>query len=242
MTTLSKIIITILVSLLLASCKWDINFGEGKKGNGNVVAETREIVEDFKAIDAAEGLDVYITQGKEFGIEVKADENIIEFINTEIKQGTLYINTEERIGRAKSKKVLVTLPEIVAIDASSGSDVFGQNVLEADKLDISSSSGADVRIEVNTQSLTCDASSGADIDVSGKTINMRANASSGADIDARDLMAENCIADASSGADISVNATKELTASASSGGDVRYSGNPEIVNKSKSSAGNVTKN
>lgn len=242
MTTLSKIIITVLMGLLLTSCNWDINFGEGKRGNGNVVSETRDVIEEFNIVDAAEGLDVYVTQGKEFSIEVEADENIIEYINTDIKDGTLYVNCEEAIGRAKSKKIFVTLPEIIALDASSGSDIYGQTVITADKLDLSSSSGADIKVEVNTQSLTCDASSGADIDVKGKTVNMRANASSGADIDGRDLTAENCIADASSGADISVNATKELTASASSGGDVRYSGNPEILNKSKSSAGNVTKN
>lgn len=241
MTTISKIIITILISLLLTSCQWDINFGEGKKGNGNVVSESRNITEDFTVVDAAEGLDVYITQGKEFNIEVEADENIIEFITTDIEGGILYVQTEERIGRAKSKKIFVTLPEVEAIRASSGSDVYGQGVITGNKVDISCSSGADIKLEVNTESLTCDASSGADIDVSGKTVNFRANASSGADIDGRELTAENCIADASSGGDISVNATKELTASASSGGDVSYSGNPEIVNKSKSSAGSVTK-
>ncbi|WP_340198945.1 head GIN domain-containing protein [Ascidiimonas sp. W6] len=242
MTTLSKIIITILVSIFLTSCQWDINFGEGKKGNGNVVSETRDITEDFNVINAAEGLDVYITQGKDFSIEVEADNNIIEYINTDISGGTLHIDTEERIGRAKSKKVYVTLPEIIEISASSGSDVYGQGVIESSKLALSSSSGADIRLEVNTENLICDASSGADIDISGRTINLRANASSGADIDGRELTAENCNADASSGADISINATKELTASASSGGDVRYSGNPEIVNKSKSSAGSVSKN
>ncbi|XLS27780.1 head GIN domain-containing protein [Flavobacteriaceae bacterium M23B6Z8] len=239
MTTISKIIISVLASIFLSSCV--VNFGEGKRGNGNVVSETREVTEDFNVVHAAEGLDVYITQGKEFSIDVEADENIIEYINTEINDGTLRIDCEEQIGRAKSKKIYVTLPEIVAINASSGSDVFGQGLIEADKLDISSSSGADIRIEVDTQNLTCDASSGADIDISGNAINLRANASSGADIDGRSLTVENCTADASSGSDISINVTKELNASASSGADVRYSGNPEIVNKSKSSAGSVTK-
>ena len=239
MTTISKIIISVLASIFLSSCV--VNFGEGKRGNGNVVSEIREVTEDFNVVHAAEGLDVYITQGKEFSIDVEADENIIEYINTEINDGTLRIDCEEQIGRAKSKKIYVTLPEIVAINASSGSDVFGQGLIEADKLDISSSSGADIRIEVDTQNLTCDASSGADIDISGNAINLRANASSGADIDGRSLTVENCTADASSGSDISINVTKELNASASSGADVRYSGNPEIVNKSKSSAGSVTK-
>lgn len=239
MTTLSKIIITVLASIFLTSC--NINFGEGMRGNGNVVSETREVTEDFNIVKASEGLDVYITQGKDFSIEIEADENIIEFINTEINEGTLRIDCEEQIGRAKSKKVYVTLPEIIAINASSGSDVFGQGLIESNKLDLSSSSGADIRIEVDAESLTCDASSGADIDISGNAINLRANASSGADIDGRELTVENCTADASSGADISINVTKELNASASSGADVRYSGNPEVLNKSKSSAGSVTK-
>ncbi|WP_340074930.1 head GIN domain-containing protein [Leptobacterium sp. I13] len=242
MTTLLKIITTLLLSLFLTSCQWDVMIGEGKKGNGNVVTESRNTNESFTVIKASEGLDVYVTQDDKTDIRVEADENIIEFIRTDIKNGVLRIHTEERIGRAKSKKVYVSLPEITALYSNSGADLYSIGLIKVDELRLDSSSGADIEVEVDVDELRLDSSSGADIEVSGKADFLFADASSGSDIKATNLTARKCIADVSSGADISVNVTDELTADASSGGDVHYSGNPEIVKKDRSSAGRISKN
>ncbi|NER14109.1 DUF2807 domain-containing protein [Leptobacterium flavescens] len=240
MTTLSKIIITVLISLLFVSCQFDINLGEGKRGNGNVVTEKRAADEDFTVVKATEGLDVYVTQDNKTSITVEADENVIELIRTDIRNGVLHIHTEERIGRAKSKKVHVSLPDIAALRSTSGADLYGTDVIKADKIELSSNSGADLKVEVEATEVECDTSSGADIVVSGTADLLIADASSGSDIRAGKLVVSKCIADASSGADIKVNATDELTANASSGGDVRYSGDP-VVKKRRSSAGGVYK-
>ena len=241
MTTVTKILITALVSLFFASCHWDINLGEGKKGNGNVTSEKRNVTEDFHTVKATEGLDVYVEQGDDMAIEVEADENIIEYIRTDINNGVLKIHTEERIGRAKSKKVHVRLPEVRALHSSSGADLYGKGIITADNLVLDASSGSDLKVEVAASEVNCDSSSGADIKVSGTANVLIADASSGSDINARELTVKKCIAEASSGADITVNATEELSASASSGADINYSGNPEIVKKNKSSSGSVSK-
>ncbi len=240
MSTLIKIIVTVIISLLFVSCQWDINLGEGERGNGNVVTETREVNDAFTIIKATEGLDVYVTQDNKTSIRIEADENIIDLIKTDIKNGVLKVHTEERIGRAKSKKVYISLPEITSLQSNSGADLYSTAVIKADRIELDSSSGADIKVEIEANEIECDASSGADIVVSGSADILYADASSGSDIKASRLIVVKCIADASSGADIRVNATEELTANASSGGDVRYSGDP-IVKKHKSSAGSVSK-
>ena len=52
MTTLSKITIALVVSLLLSSCSF--NFGDGKKGNGELTEQNREITNSFDRISASE--------------------------------------------------------------------------------------------------------------------------------------------------------------------------------------------
>ena len=94
MTTLAKIAIAFLLALFASSCAFDINFGDGKKGNGVVVDEARKVMEDFTVVSAAEGLDVFVTQGDEYSISVEADENVIDLIATDIKDGKLKIHTE----------------------------------------------------------------------------------------------------------------------------------------------------
>lgn len=238
MTTLVRIAIGLVLALFASSCV-NINFGNGKKGNGIVAEETRKVTEDFTEISAAEGLDVFVTQGDMFKILVEADENVIELIATDIKDGKLRIHALENIGSATTN-IYVSLPEITVLESSSGANLIGQNIINSQKLDLEASSGSDLEIEVVSSEIEADASSGADIKISGQTAILYANASSGADISARDLMAKRCNADASSGAGIAVNVSEALTADASSGADISYSGDPE-VSKKKSVSGSVRK-
>lgn len=239
MTTLARIAIAALLALFTSSCAFDISFGEGKRGNGQVVEESRKITDEFTAVYASEGLDVFVTQGDDFSINVEADENIIDLIGTDIRDGRLKVHAIENIGRA-TKNVYVTLPEITALETSSGADLIAQNTISANKIELEASSGSDLEVEVDANEVVADTSSGADIKVSGRTDVLYADASSGSDIKARGLMAKRCTADASSGADISVNVSESLVADASSGADISYTGDAS-VQKKKSVSGSVHK-
>lgn len=239
MTTLIKIIVASLLSLTLFSCNFDINMNSGVKGNGDVVTEDRTINKPFTAIKATEGLDVYLTQGENESIIVEADENLQELIITEVENGVLKIHTDKNIGNASSKKVIVTFKDIASIISTSGSDVYSTNTITVENLELKSTSGSDMKLNVKTTSLNCKSTSGSDMRLSGSTTNLIAEATSGSDIKAADLKAESSQVKATSGADVTVNTSKKLTASANSGGDVKYYGNPESVEKNDSPSGSI---
>lgn len=239
MTTLARLAIAALMALLTSSCAFNMNWGDGKQGNGQVTEESRNVSEDFTTVYASEGLDVFVSQGDDYEILVEADENIIDLIGTDIEDGKLKIHAIENIGRA-TKKVYVTLPEVDALKSSSGADLIAQTLIKSDKIVLDASSGSDIEVEVLANEVEADASSGADIKVSGKTDTLYADASSGSDIKARNLTAKTCTADASSGADISVNVSEKLTADASSGADISYTGEAAVTKK-KSVSGSVRK-
>jgi hypothetical protein len=239
MTTLARMAIALFMALFLSSCVFDVNFGQGKKGNGVVVKDSREVYSEFTQVTASEGLDVYVTQGDDYEIRVEADENIIDLIGTDIKNGKLRVHAIENIGMA-TKKVFVTLPEITALDASSGADLISRNMIRANKISLEASSGAGIKVELVADEVEVDTSSGADIRMTGEATLMYADASSGSDIRARDFTVKTCHADASSGADISVNVSEFLIADASSGADISYTGEAS-VEKKKSVSGRVHK-
>lgn len=241
MTTLAKIIVATLLSLTLFSCNFDINMNSGVRGNGNVQIDERHINKPFNAINAAEGLDVYLTQSESESITVEADENLHKLIITEVVDGVLKIHTRENIGKASSKKILVNFKDIAAITSTSGSDVYSTNTITTNYLKLKSTSGSDMKLDVNTSVLECKSTSGSDLRLSGKTEKLIAEATSGSDIKAADLNAESSQVKATSGADITINTSKELTAKASSGGDIKYYGNPEKVNKSDGVSGSIRK-
>lgn len=242
MTTLVRISIALALALFLSSCGFDINFGDfgsGKKGNGTVVEENREITSEFTEVHASEGLEVYVTQAADFSISVEADENIIDLIGTEIKNGKLKVHAIENIGRA-TKKVFVSLPEVTGLLSSSGAHLTAQNKIASTNLILDASSGAHINAEAKADKLEIDASSGANIDLSGSASETYVDGSSGANIRAKNLVTTECRAEASSGANININVSKSLTADASSGGNISYSGDAEVTKK-KSVSGNVTK-
>lgn len=234
----TNIILAISAALILSAC---INLNPGKKGNGNVVTEDRNVSENFTEVRASAGMDVFLTEGGENKIVVEADENLLALIKTEINGGKLEITTTGNIGFYKSKKVYVTYTELNNIEASSGAEIRGNSVIRSERLSLKSSSGAEIKVEVFSKELSAKTSSGADIKVSGKASSFTAEASSGSDLDAKKLLTINCNAKASSGADISVNVQERLETKVSSGGDINYYGNPNSVDSNKSSAGSVRK-
>ena len=223
------------------SCQFNSNFGFGVKGNGNVETQERQINDNFNEIRVSRGLDVYLTQSDNVSIEVQADENLHDIIMTEVENNILRIYADENINYAASKKVMVSFKDINKISSSSGSDVYSTNTIITESLELSTSSGSDMELEVDTHVIECNSSSGSDLRLSGKTDMLYADASSGSDIKASNLKSNKCEARASSGADITVNTSKELYAKASSGGDIKYYGNPEKISKKDGTSGSIKK-
>ncbi|MFC4720979.1 head GIN domain-containing protein [Geojedonia litorea] len=241
MTTLTKIIVSTLFTFLLFSCNFNMNFSPGISGNGNVVTVDRTVEGNFDKIEVSRGMDVYLTQSDTETIEVEADENLQDIIVTEVKNNVLKIYADQNIRHSKSQKVFVNFKAVTSISSSSGSDVFSTNTITAERLELSTSSGSDMELNVNTEHINCSSSSGSDLKLSGKTNSLYAEASSGSDIKAGNLDAVSSHVKASSGADITVNTSKELIAKASSGGDIKYYGNPEKIDKSDGVSGSISK-
>ncbi|MCF6297406.1 MAG: DUF2807 domain-containing protein [Flavobacteriaceae bacterium] len=238
MRTILKTLILLLVFISTTSC---IFGGFGIKGNRNVVSENRKISSDFEAIKVSQGITVHLTQDNHVDLSIEADENIIDLLVTEVEGGVLKIYFEKKVSRAKAKNVYLTAKKISNIKTSSGACVKTMNTLKIKSITLKSSSGSRIEAKLDTQKVDCSTSSGSNTNLSGTTVFFEGSSSSGSHIDARDLESKIGNVKVSSGAGISVDVKDELTARASSGGNIHYSGNPQVVNKSKSSGGSISK-
>lgn len=214
-------------------------FMDGVKGDGNVISKNRKISDDFSRVEVSRGLDLYITKSKNVSLEVEADENLHELIETEVRDGVLRITSSRNIWSASSKKIHLSVDHLNGIGVNSGAEVRTQNTFVSDQLDLDISSGASAEMELEVQDLSCDISSGADAKLSGDAVNFRVSSSSGSDVKAYDLRAQNCKADASSGSDIKLMATETIEAEASSGADISFKGNPKVLRTKDNSGGSV---
>lgn len=225
------------IMLLLSSC-WFM--GPSVRGNGNVTEETRQ-VKEFDQIEVSRGMNVYITQGSPAKIVVVADNNLHEAIETKVEGGVLKVYVSENIRWAKEKKVMVTVEKLSRVESSSGSNVFSQNQIMAEDMELSAGSGANLTMEVNAKQLTADCSAGANIRLSGLAKEAELETSSGANLKGQELKATNCKMRASSGGNVWATVTERLEAKASSGGNVFYYGEPAATEIDCSSGGNVNR-
>jgi hypothetical protein len=225
------------LSVIFSSC-WVI--GPSVKGNGNVTEEVRQL-DGFDRIKVSRGMNVYITQGSPAKVVVIADSNLHEVIETRVSGGVLKVYVTENIRWAEEKKVMVTVEKLSEVETTSGSNVWSQNQIVTENLELKASSGANQTMEVNAQFLSASCSSGANIKLSGLAKDAELGASSGANLKGQDLKADRCKMSASSGGNVSSSVVEKLDAHASSGGSVDYYGEPASIEVNTSSGGSVNR-
>jgi len=207
-------------------------------GNNHVVKKTREAGK-FTGLKVSSGIDVYLQQSDNESIAVEADENLHEYIETEIRDGILNVYTEANIREAEMKRVYVTMKEIRSLKTSSAGDIIGETPVKTDKIELSASSAGNIKLEVYAKEIEADISSSGDVTLSGEADILDASLSSAGDLNAYGLEVREADISASSAGDADVNVSERLRARASSAGDINYRGNPKYIDAHSSSAGGI---
>ena len=228
------------ITVLAISCSVGGQSWKTIHGNHNVAKSERN-VGPFTGIKVSSGVDVYLKQGDNETITVEADENLHEYIITEVKGGVLHVYTEANIRDAEKERVYVTMKEIKSVETSSAGDVVGESAVRSEKLELSASSAGDINLEIYAKEVEADLSSSGDMTLRGETDNLKADLSSAGDLNAYDLKAREADISVSSAGDADINVSERITARASSAGDIRYMGDPKYVDAHTSSAGGIHK-
>jgi len=232
--------LTVTIAILSISACTHAQYRKTVHGNGNVVTKERK-AEDFTGIKVSSGIDVYLKQGNNMSITVEADDNLHEYILTEVRNGVLNVYTDANIRESKMKRVYVTMKDINSVSTTSAGDVVGETPVKSDRLELSASSAGDIKLEVTSKEIKINISSSGNMTLSGETDILEADLSSAGDLNAYELTVREADISASSAGDADINVTEKLTARASSAGDINYRGNPKYIDSHSSSAGGIHK-
>ena len=238
MKTIKLLVVLPMMMLMATGCV--VNIQDSIRGDGRVVSQTRD-VQEFSGIKVGSGIDVFLTQGETQSVIVEADENLQEWIRTEVNGSVLHIYTDKNIRLAKTKKVSIICKTIDKIEVSSAGDVTGLSPFKTDKLDIDMSSAGDLKFEVEANEIAISISSAGNVNLKGKTQTLKADLSSAGDLNAYDLEAKVGDVSVSSAGSAKVFVTEEASFHSSSAGDIDYKGEPRIKEIQTSSAGSVNK-
>ncbi|NJO91955.1 MAG: hypothetical protein HC831_25535, partial [Chloroflexia bacterium] len=100
------------------------------------------------SVEVENGIDLYISQGNSETLKIEADQNLHQYVKTEMEGDNLRISLSKIVRKAKTLRVYLTVKQIKGIGVSGGSDLYTETKLESNSLSIICSGGSDAKIEV----------------------------------------------------------------------------------------------
>jgi hypothetical protein len=191
------------------------------RGSGVAKTETRTIT-DFKKIEMNGGCDLSITVGGATSLTLTADDNLLQYVVTEVRDGTLVFEMKPgSYSSAVHMKAYVTVPAIEGVVVRGSGDV-----------DLTGLSGDRFEYRVDGSG---------DAKASGKVGTIVAKVSGSGDLNFSDVEAREATVEISGSGDVDVWATESLAVSVAGSGDVTYKGEPAKLTKSVAGSGSVRK-
>jgi hypothetical protein len=253
---ISAVILASLCAATAAQADW-WDYGEGIRGEGPVQEETRTVGK-ITAVELGTFGTLFIEQADSTSLSVTAQENLLEYIETDVRSGTLLIRTRSRINLRAEEPVEyhLTVPSLEDVILGSSGDVImgpwnaerlyvsleSSGDLECDslvcpELDVELESSGDLVLHYwQGESLRARLSSSGDVrinDGTAKDIDVDINSSG--DFKADRLECARASVSTSSSGDASVRVSEYLRARTSSSGDIVYYGRPAVEGRASSS-------
>jgi len=212
---------------------------------GQPISQNRE-VSGFDKIQVNGAYDLYITQGKEFSLRVEAEPEVLEKIQTEVKDGRLKVSDMKhkiRIGvfKSKTRKIYVTLPELKELCINGSSDIKGQNKFKTGDLSLVVNGSGDIELELEARDIDASIRGSGDIKLKGSADSFNISIAGSGDVSTYELTSQKASISINGAGDCRVNASQELAVNIAGSGDVSYQGSPKVVTKNVSGVGRVHK-
>jgi Putative auto-transporter adhesin, head GIN domain len=139
------------------------------KGSGKRVSEKRQIPA-FTAIETNGAFTIAITCQKEPALEVEGDDNVLQFVTTEVKNNVLHLTNSKGYSVTEPVKFKITVPNLEGLSVS-GAGKIDIKEMQSDTFAIDSEGAPYITVAGNTKVLNIDSNGAGKID----TYNLRAS-------------------------------------------------------------------
>lgn len=210
------------------------------KGNGISKVETRKTT-SYDKITLMGSAEVDLVSGKEGNLSISGDENLLEYIETNVVNNELIIKLKDKHNYNTKNPLKVTVPvqDISAITLKGSGDINSKTTLNDKNISILLNGSGDISLLLNSENVQADLLGSGDIELKGKTTNLNATVKGSGDLKASNLKSEVSDLKLTGSGDIDANATKQVTASILGSGDIKISGNPQKVKKEIKGSGDI---
>ncbi|HUH28457.1 head GIN domain-containing protein [Gelidibacter sp.] len=213
------------------------------KGNGNITSITRT-TSAYDAVTFAGPFDYVLVSGTEGKIKIEGEENLLQYIITEVKNGTLNVKIENKVNlhTSKNKTIKITVPfeDINTVFLTGSGDVWNENTISTPHFKTSVTGSGDIILDVEATSVDANVTGSGDLTLKGKTNHLKASVTGSGDFKGLNLIANDVNVSVNGSGDAKVVCNGQLTARVSGSGDIKYSGNPKSEDTKVAGSGSIS--
>jgi len=119
------------------------------KGNKNVISDERTF-DYFSKLEINNKIKLTLKQGRSTKLEIEADENLHDVIESDVKSGTLVLSLTKRITRSKKFNLTLYVDDLDFIELNDNSELKAEGELEFFNLEVVLNDKSDLKIELET--------------------------------------------------------------------------------------------
>ena len=234
---MKRVIALVFLALLMINCSKN----QVVVGSNNIITQEKQL-SAYDRIEVLGSYDVIFTDGEVGKIKIKAPDNILPLIQTEVSDGLLKIGAEKNRNKVK-EPIIIYVPvdsRLKQVVIKGSADIYTEKNLETKALEVDVYGSGDVRLQVEASSLALKIDGSGDIRVGGKTDNLSININGSGDVDTSKLTAEKAAISISGAGDVSAYVTEDVDVSIAGAGDVTVKGNPKKVKQKINGSGRVS--
>jgi len=202
---------------------------EKVEGSGNVIEETRA-VQDFRRVRLAGFGRLHIERGETESLRIKAEDNFMPYITTEIKDNELIIRWQKNIVPISQKPInfYLTVKSLDAITLDGAGDIEAAD-MRAETFTVNANGAGNFEMQnLDADTLFVTLSGAGNVTVTGEVVSQTVKINGVGRYQARSLESEKARVEINAAGSATVRVSKELDATINGAGSIEYYGNPVI--------------
>ena len=235
MKQVTKILFVLaIMSSSLTSCYFDFdddgrspNFSNCEEGFGSTITEELSIT-DFTGIKLNIDAQVYISQGEVQEVLVKGQENIIDELETKVRNDIWEIEFDDCVENSDVLRIFITTPSLDFISNSSSGKIQSEDILKMDNLEIRNNGSGDTELSLEAAIIHIRNTGSGKIEIEGVAATLDVDIKGSGDIEAFDLLVKDAQVEIDGSGDAQVHVTDFLEIKIDGSGDVYYKGSPDL--------------
>lgn len=206
----------------------DLNV-ERIEGSGNVIEETRD-VRDFNKVRLAGFGRLYIERGETESLRIEAEDNFLQYITTEVKDGELTIQWQKNIVATSLKPInfYLTVKTLDTITLDGAGDVEAPN-MRAETFTVNANGAGNFQLpDIDAGTLVVTISGAGNVTVTGEVTAQTVKINGLGNYQGRDLWSATAKVEINAAGSATVRVSDTLDATINGAGSINYYGNPTV--------------